>query len=141
MKDFIIVVLITSIWVNLSKVLRYFLVVRPETITYLSMVPDIASINYKLAVIWGFWDMLLTCLYVFLFWLCAQTFGNNTKSIIISAVVAWCFFFVIFWVGMANMNLSSWAFLIVVLPLTLVETSVASLIASKIYSKRDATPT
>ncbi|PCH59695.1 MAG: hypothetical protein COC05_06325 [Gammaproteobacteria bacterium] len=140
MKDFIIVVLITSIWVNLSEVLRYFLVVRPKTITYLSMVPDISSINYKIAVIWGFLDMLLTCLYVFLFWLCAQTLGNNTKSVIISAVVAWCFFFVLFWVGMANMNLPGWAFLIVVLPLTLIETLVASFVASKIYSTLDSAP-
>lgn len=78
----------------------------------------------------------MTALYVFLFWLCAQAFGNNIQSIVVSGFMSWGFFFVLFWMGMANMNLSSWHFLMIVLPLALVETIVAAYIASKLYLRK-----
>ena len=135
-KDFVIIVLITSIWVNASEVFRYFIIVRPEMHEHLSTLPNVAAMNLGIFSIWGVWDTLLTVLYVFLFWLCAQVFGNNQKSIIISSIISWCFFFLLFWVGLANMSLSSWSFLLIVLPLALLETFIASSIASKLYSNK-----
>ena len=135
LKQFLIIVLITSIWVNASEVFRYFIIVRPEMHNYLSMVPHVADMNWSIFLIWGVWDTLLTALYVFIFWLCMQVYGNNRQAILISGLVSWCFFFVLFWVGMANMNLSSWSFIAIVLPLALLETLIASLIASLAYQK------
>lgn len=136
LKDFIVITLITSLWVNASEVFRYFVLVRPEMHEYLSYVPNVADMNLAIFSIWGLWDTLLTGLYVFLFWLCSHVFGNNLKSVVISGFMSWCFFFVLFWVGMANMNLSSWNYLLIVLPLALIETLIATLIASKLYSKK-----
>lgn len=138
LKDFIIITLITSLWVNTSEVFRYFVFVRPEMHNYLSMVPNVADMNLGIFAIWGLWDTLLSALYVYLFWLCAQVFGNNIRSVLTSGFMSWCFFFVLFWVGMANMSLSSWAYLLVVLPLTLLETLVAAFIASRLYLKKGA---
>jgi len=137
-KDFLIVTLIVSIWVNISEVFRYFVIVRPEMHKALSAIPNVADMNFTIFFIWGLWDTLLTGLFVFLFWLCAQVFGNNRRSVLISGIVSWCFFFVLFWVGMANMNLSSWVFAGMVLPLALLETMVAAFLASKLYSKKYA---
>lgn len=137
-KNFIVITIITSLWVNASEVFRYFVLVRPEMHEYLSVVPNVADMNWVIFAIWGLWDTLLTALYVFLFWLCAQTFGNNLKSVVISGFMSWCFFFVLFWVGMANMNLSSWRYLFIVLPLALIETLVAVFIASKLYLRKNA---
>lgn len=138
LKDFTIITLITSLWVNASEVFRYFVLVRPEMHNYLSMVPNVADMNLGIFAIWGVWDTLLSALYVYLFWLCAQVFGNNIRSVLTSGFMSWCFFFVLFWVGMANMNLSSWEYLVVVLPLTLLETLIAVFIASRLYLKKDA---
>ena len=135
-KDFIVITFLTSIWVNASEVFRYFVLVRPEMHEYLSTVPNVADMNFAIFAIWGLWDTLLTALYVFLFWLCANVFGNNVKSILISGVMSWCFFFLLFWVGMANMNLSSWGYLLIVLPLALIETLIAAYIISRLYSQR-----
>ncbi len=137
-KDFILITLIVSLWVNASEVFRYFVLVRPEMHDHLSVVPNVADMNGGIFIIWGLWDTLLTALYVFLFWLCAQVFGNNLKSIVLSGFMSWCFFFVLFWVGLANMNLSSWSYLFVVLPLALLETLVAAYIASKLYLRKGA---
>ncbi len=135
-KDFVVITLLTSIWVNISELIRYLAYVRPEMQNYLSAIPGIGTMNLKIGLIWGLFDTLLTALFVFTFWLCTQAFGNTRKTILISGLMSWCFFFVLFWVGSANMFLSSWGALLVVLPLALLETLIASYIASKLYLKR-----
>jgi len=133
-KDFIIITLFTSIWVNVSELIRYFGYVRPKMMDYFTAIPNMGEIwNLQIIIVWGVFDTLLTALYVFLFWLCAQVFGNNSKSILVSGFMSWCFFFVLFWVGSANMHLANWNNLPVVLPMALLETLVASYIASKLY--------
>jgi hypothetical protein len=137
-KDFILITLITSVWVHAYQLVRFFAYVRQELQNYLSALPDIAPMdNLGTLLIWGLWDTLLTALYVLLFWLCAQAFGNNRKSILISGFMSWCFFFVLYWVGTANMNLIGWTPLLVILPLTLLEPLVASYIASKLYLRKN----
>lgn len=137
-KDFIIITLITSLWVNASEVFRYFVLVRPEMHRYLAGVENVADMNIGIFAIWGLWDTVLSALYVFLFWLCAQAFGNNRRSVLVSGLMSWCFFFLLFWVGMANMGLSSWSYLLIVLPLALFETLIAAWITSKLYLKKVA---
>ncbi|MDA0525371.1 hypothetical protein [Methanococcoides alaskense] len=136
-KDFIIITLITSIWVNISELFRFFAYAKPELVNFFSALPNVAPMNdLGTLLIWGVWDTLLTALFVYLFWLFAQTFGNNNKSILGSAIMSWCFFFVLYWVANANMNLADWSSLLVILPLALLETVVASYIASKLYLRK-----
>jgi len=138
-KDFIIITLITSVWVHAYQLVRFFAYVRAAVQDYLPMVPNLAPMdNVGTLLIWGAWDTLLTALYVFLFWLCAQVFGNNRKSVLLSGVVSWGLFFVLYWTGNANMNLIGWQTLLIILPLTFFEPLVASIIASKLYSKKEA---
>ena len=137
-KDFIIITLLTSIWVNVSELIRYFGYVRPQMQDYFTAIPNMGAIwDIQIIAVWAFWDALITVLYVFLFWLCAQVFGNNTKSILISGFMSWAFVFVLYWVASANMYLASWSNLMVVLPLALLETLVASYIASKLYLRKN----
>lgn len=139
LKDFILIALITSLWVNASELVRYFGYVRPKMQEYFSNIPQMGTIwEVQILAVWGFWDTLITALYVFLFWLCAQVFGNNVKSILISGVMSWLFFFVLYWVASANMFLASWSNLLVVLPMALVETVVASYIASRLYLRKSS---
>ena len=137
LKDFILVTLITSLWVHAYQLIRFFAYVRGQVQSYLPAVQNVAQMDdLGTLLIWGLWDMLLSALYVFLFWLCAQVYGNNRKSVLVSALTSWCFFFVLYWVGTANMNLIGWGAILVILPLTLAEPLVASYIASKLYLKK-----
>ena len=137
--DFLIITLITSIWVNASEVFRYFIIVRPEMQVYLAALNNAVDMNLNIFLIWGLWDTLLSGLLVLIFWLYTQVFGNNIKSITLSAITSWCLFFVLFWIGMANMGLSRWAFLPLVLPLALFETLLASTIAARLYARKSPT--
>jgi len=140
-KEFILITLIVSLWVNASELVRYFGYVRPRMQEYFSYIPQMGKIwDIQILAVWGFWDALITALYVFLFWLCAQVFGNTRKAIVISGVMSWSFVFVLYWVATANMFLAEWSALFVVLPLALLETLVASYIASKLYLKKSMPP-
>ncbi len=134
--DFVVITLLTSIWVNISELARYLPYVRPEMMDYLSSIPHMGEMNLQVLLVWGFFDTLLTALYVFSFWLCAQAFGNSFKAVLISGVFSWLFFFVLFWIGSANMFVARWSNVLIVLPLALLETIVASYIASILYRRR-----
>jgi hypothetical protein len=136
LRQFIVVTLLVSIWVNASEVFRYFVIVMPETRAFLSMVPDIAPMNWPVFLIWGAWDTLLTASIVFTFWLVAQAFGNNLRSVLIGGIASWAAFFVLFWVGMCNMSLAQPKLALIALPLALLETVVAAYIAHRLYARR-----
>ncbi len=110
----------------------------PETRQFLSMVPNIAPMDWGVFLIWGIWDTLLTASIVFMFWLVARAFGNHNRSVLIASLASWFFFFVLFWIGMYNMSLTSLSLAAIALPLALLETLVASFIASRLYAKSDA---
>lgn len=135
LKQFIINVLITSIWVNISEVFRYFVFVMPSLKSFLFDRSDVAQIDLKIFTIWGFWDTLLTAIMVFFFWLYIQSFGNSLKSVFISGSLVWLAVFVIFWVATANMGLSDWDMLLITLPLSWIEMIVGTWISSKLYKK------
>jgi hypothetical protein len=95
-KHFVLTTLIVSIWVNISEVFRYFVIVKPMMQEYLAMLPGAIPMNWIVFAIWGIWDTILTTLVVFIYWLVAQRFGNNLMSTIISATTSWALFFCCF---------------------------------------------
>jgi len=137
-RQFIIVVLITSIWVNASEVFRYFVFVMPRVKSYWNNLSSVTDMNVSIFAVWGLWDTILTVMVVFFFWLYSRVFGNNSRSVIISAILSWMFFFVLYWVGAANMGYSDWSILWITLPLSLIEIIVANFIASKLYLKYES---
>lgn len=131
-RSFIVIILITTVWVQISETLRYLLLVVPLMQSNAAQIPETTTV---ILVIWFCWGLLLTALTVFQFWMFAQIFGNTTKTIFRSATVSWLFFFVLYWVGVANMGLADWSILWVVLPLSWLELFIATYIASKLYRK------
>lgn len=136
-KPFITITLITSIWINISEVFRYFILVMPHVKGYWNDVKHIADMNWIIFSIWGLWDTLLTAMVVFLFWLYSRLFGNTIRSIFAVGTLAWLFFFVLYWVGVANMGYSDWSILMLTLPLSLLELIIAAWIAAYLYKKYD----
>ena len=134
-KSYFIVVVITSIWINVSEVFRYFVFVIPNVKEYWQGIEHVGDMNWTIFAIWGLWDMILTAMAVFIFWLYTQRFGNNIRSVVSSAIIVWMFFFVLYWVGAANMGYSDWSILWIVLPLSLLELLIANFISSQLYKK------
>ena len=133
-KQFAIITLIVSIWINISEVFRYFVLVMPRVKSFFGNQSGIAEMDLGIFSIWGLWDMLLTAVLVFFFWLYSKSFGNTNTSVLISGLLVWLSIFVIFWVATANMGLSDWKILLITLPLSLLEMIVGAWIASKLYA-------
>lgn len=131
-KRFVIIIMITSIWVQFSETFRYLMFVIPKMEETGIQMPKETYVVY---IIWMLWGTLLSALTVFLFWMYATIFGNTLRTILIAATLSWAFVFVLFWVGAGNMNLLDWSFLSITLPLSWFELLVASYIASKLYAK------
>lgn len=133
-KQFVIITLIVSIWINVSEVFRYFVFVMPRVKSFFQNRPGIAEMDLSIFSIWGLWDTLLTAVLVFIFWLYAKSFGNNFTSVLVSALLVWLAVFVIFWVATANMGLSTWNTLFITLSLSFFEMVVGAWIASRLYA-------
>ena len=135
LPQFVIITLITSIWVNASEVFRYFLFVKPALEQRFLGFEGIAPMDWGVFAIWGFWDTLLTAMTVFMFWLFSQKYGNTMHSIFASGTLSWLFFFMLFWIGMVNMGLADWSLAILALGLSWLELTLASFIASILYRR------
>jgi hypothetical protein len=134
-KNFILISLLVSIWVNASEVLRYFLLVRTEMQSTLSMVPNVASMDLKIFSIWGIWDTILTMMAVFMYYLYAEKYGRSLSSIIKAGTLSWAFFFLLFWIGLPNMGLANWSFIALPLTWAWIEMVVASYIADFLFKR------
>lgn len=135
LKRFTQVTILTSIWINLSEVFRYFVFVMPRTKSFFNHQSGIAEMNLGIFAIWGIWDTLLTAILVFVFWLTTQSFGNTTKAIFIGGTTVWASVFVIFWVATANMGLCEWTILGITLSLSWLEMIVGAWMVAKIWNK------
>ena len=135
LKHFIVITLLASIWINISEVFRYFLIVMPQVKSFFNDRPEIATMDWGIFIIWTIWDMLLTAILVFFFWLVAQVYGNSKRSILISSSVICVAIFVMFWVATANMGMSYWKPLVIILPLCWIEMFIGTWITSKLYKK------
>ena len=136
-KQFIIITLITSIWIHIGEIARAFLVAFPRIAAFFEGKVQIVGLEQAQAshaLIWGAWDMLLTAVLVFMFWLCAKAFGNNTKAILISGTVT-CFATIgIFWIATVNTGLGEWSTAFILFPLAWAELVIGAWIASKLYA-------
>jgi len=137
-NHFLKMVLLVSIWVNVSEVFRYFLVVMPELRKQLAVIPNVAPMDWWVFSIWGLWDTILTAAMVFITWLCYLNFGKNYKTLWVAGITCWVMFFLLFWIGLVNMNLAQPKILFITLPLCLLETTVTAWIILNLIEKYHA---
>jgi hypothetical protein len=118
--------LITTLWINISETLRYFAVVVPAMREHLSTVANFAPTNLIVFSIWGAWDTLLTLMVMWITWLCMRQPGSKKHFALVAGTTMWFGFFVLFWVGMVNMNLAKTSLALIALPLAWIEMVVAA---------------
>ena len=129
--------MIVNLYVQVSELVRYLSVVQPRLQTELSMIEGVGRIDVRIFPIWGLWGTLLSIMIVAIYWLCANAAGPTIGSAVVAGTLSWTMSFVILWVGIANMEISSWNLAATALPLALVETITASLLARWLLARRN----
>ncbi|MEM7251264.1 MAG: hypothetical protein AAF493_07575 [Pseudomonadota bacterium] len=127
-RAFLITCLLCGLWINASEIFRYFVFVMPMLRESLSVVRDVAPMNWTVFAIWGLWDTILVLVVTGFVWIFLDRFGRSLRNAVIAGTLAWVAIFVILWLGMYNMNLASPKLLGVALPLSWLELVVAALI-------------
>jgi len=97
---------------------------------------EIGPMEISNALIWGLWDTILTVVLVYIFWTTAKAFGNNFKSIFISATITVFATIGIFWIASVNTGLGDWTTAFILFPIAWVEMIIGAWIASKLYSRK-----
>lgn len=122
---------------GVSEIRAFFALVLPALRSELAMVPDVAPVNLPVAVSWAIWDTIVVAIYAVMTWLVFQARGIGVRQAIGAGTLGWIFFFVLFWLGMVNMGLSSMTLALMALPLAWVEAVVASLILARAWRGAD----
>lgn len=135
MKKFIVVTLITSIWIHIGEIFRAVVVAFPMIKAFFGDKIEVGPMGLSNALIWGLWDIILTAVLVFILWLCIQSFGRTFKSIIISSTVTAFATLGIFWIATVNTGLGEWRTAFIIFPIAWVEMIIGAAIASWLYGR------
>jgi hypothetical protein len=123
---------VATLWINASEVFRYFVVVMPAMRRDLAVLPGVAPMSWPVFSIWGIWDTVLTVALMGASWLFYQVRSEEESAFRIAfkgGTALWVAFFVLFWLGMVNMNLARPSLALAALPLAWIEMVVAARLA------------
>ncbi|NVE94552.1 hypothetical protein [Altererythrobacter lutimaris] len=113
------------IWINVSEVARYFLVVRPLLRSHFPDQPQIGAMNHQIFAIWGVWDLVLILAAIGFYWLWLERFGQSLRQLIAASLAFTLTVFGLLWIGVANMGLAPFSMVLAALPLAWVEQLIA----------------
>lgn len=138
-KQFVIITLITSVWIHIGETARAMFVAFPLMESFFEgklQLVGAAQMQVSHALVWGLWDTILTAILVFIYWLCSVAFGSQSKSVLISGTVTAFATIGIFWIASVNSGLGEWSSAFKIFPLAWIELIIGAWIAAKLYSKK-----
>lgn len=118
------------LWINLSEVARYFLVIRPMLHKSFPDQPEVGAMDWGIFAIWGLWDLILILAATGFYWLWLERFGTRWRQIVMASVAFSGTIFGLIWLGIANMGLAPIDFLFAALPLAWAEQVIACAIVA-----------
>ncbi len=120
----------------MGEIARAIFVAFPRMEAFFGDRIAIGPMEVSNALIWGGWDMLLTAVLVFIFWLCAKAFGNNIKAIFIAGTTTCLASLGVFWIATVNTGLGEWSTAFILITIAWVELLIGAWIASKLYARK-----
>ncbi len=96
---------IVAVWFTISELPRYLLYIPPAMMEHLSTIPNMGNFGVFEVIA----STILACIIMFfIYWLCAITFGNNKKAVLISSTVTWLAIFAFYWLSCVSMHTAEW---------------------------------
>ena len=118
------------VWMNISEVVRWFLIVKPMVKADFAMVPGITPGTPLIGALWTVWDVLLIAVTTLICWLTVERLGPGKWSTLAAGTLVWLAVFVLLWLGAYNMGLATPRILYAALPLAWLELVLAALLVS-----------
>ena len=118
------------LWINVSEVARYFLVVRPMLHEAFPGQDEVGAMSASIFAVWGLWDLILICAATGFYWLWLNAFGNRTWQVLAAGSIFTVSVFGLLWLGIANMGLAPLNLAVAALPLAWLEQLIACAIVA-----------
>lgn len=135
-RQFWIAFAINTIWINVSEIWRYLVIIKPMLHETFPDRADIAPFTLPIFGLWSIWDTWLVFAATGFFWLYLNWAGSTIRQSLIAATVFTITVFGLLWFGIANMGLAPMRFFWTALPLAWVEQAVAALIVMWAMNRR-----
>jgi len=135
-NGFWLALLLNFIWVNLSEIWRYLVVVRPMIQAIFPAQADKAPFTLPVFMSWSVWDTWLIFAATGFYWLYLNWAGLGMKQALIAATAFTITVFGLLWLGIVNMGLLPPHFIWNALPLAWVEQAVAAAIVSWVMRQK-----
>lgn len=129
--------LLNALWINASEVFRYFLFVMPMLQEAFPQLPGVVPMSWPVFAIWGVWDSIMVLSATGFCWLSFERFGTSIETVLGTATAFWLAVFVVLWLGVWNMNLTTTTIVLTALPLAWFEIFIAALIVRWCLTNRN----
>ncbi len=134
-NGFLLALGLNAVWINISEVWRYFVVVKPMLNDSFPGDVNIAAVTPMIFVSWMLWDTVLLFAATGLYWLYLAYHGQSMRNAIIAATALTVTVFGLFWLGVANIGFAPIKFLWVAVPLAWIEQVVAAIIVLQVMKR------
>lgn len=119
---------VNFIWINASEIFRYFVFVMPMMREAFPELTDIAPMSLAVFLSWAVWDTILVVSVSLIAWLSLYKIGLGWRAVFVTGTAIWAAIFVILWLGLWNMNLTTGPIVLIALSLAWVEMIIATVI-------------
>ncbi len=116
------------VWINVSEVLRYFLVILPKLRSTFPHDAGIGAITPEIFASWMIWDTILVFAATGFYWLWFVKFRIGLTEPAKASLAFTITVFGLLWLGVVNMGLAPPSFIVAALPLAWGEQFVAALL-------------
>jgi len=135
-KAFWEALVLNFVWINLSEVARYFLLIKPMLHEAFPGEDHIAAVTPAIFASWMVWDTVLILAATGFYWMFLRQLSPSLKTALLGATWFTFTVFGLIWLGIANMGLAPASFIGAALPLAWLEQAVAALIVLWIMRKQ-----
>lgn len=129
-KPFLKAFLLNTLWVNVSGLPRYFLLIKPMLHDALPNDPKIAPVSLAILASWGLWTLVFMLVTTGFYWMYFDRNGTSTRSVIVSAIWVTLATIGLTWLGIVNMGLLPVVFLGAAMAWATIEQLVSAFIVS-----------
>lgn len=124
-----------TIWVNISGLPRYFLVVAPMLYAAFPDKPEVAPVSVPIMALWGIWTVLFMLVTTGFYWMYFDRNGITGRNIFVSAFWVTITTIVLTWFALGNMGLAPYSLLFAATPLAFAEQVISAYIVSRFMKK------
>jgi len=124
--------LLNLLWVNVSGLPRYFLLVKPMLHAAAPDNPDIAPVSIAILLSWAVWTLGFVLVTSGFYWMYFDRLGNTTRNIVVAAIWATIATIGLTWLGIVNMGMVPVAILLAAVSWAGIEQIVSAAIVSRV---------